>query len=344
MVNVGAAVGIIAAQSIGEPGTQLTLRTFHTGGIAGVSDITQGLPRVEELLEARKHPKGEAIMSDIEGVVEIWSEGGKRQVRVVDRQILSDEYEIPADWNILVEEGDEIAQGKPIARLGEEEIVAKHGGRVSRDGRNITVAYERREERRYDIPFTIRLAVVEGDRVVAGQNLTEGSKNPHRILRILGKEATQLYLLSEVQKVYRSQGVNINDKHFEIIIRKMLSQVMVTSSGDTHLLPGELVNHLDFAEINAEITSKGGRPATAKPVLLGITKAALNTDGFLSAASFQHTVKVLAEAAFKGAKDDLLGLKENVIIGKLICAGTGFRGDEKEGFSPIESYEGVSLE
>jgi DNA-directed RNA polymerase subunit beta' len=344
MVNVGAAVGIIAAQSIGEPGTQLTLRTFHTGGVAGVSDITHGLPRVEELLEARKHPKGEAIMSDIEGVVEIWREGGRRQVRVVDRQILSDEYEIPADWKILVEEGDEISQGKPIAMLGEEEIVAKHGGRVSRDGRNITVTYERREERRYDIPSTIRLAVEEGQRVAAGQNLTEGSKNPHRILRILGKEATQLYLLSEVQKVYRSQGVNINDKHFEIIIRKMLSQAMVTSSGDTPLLPGELVNHLDFAEINAEVTSKGGRPATAKPVLLGITKAALNTEGFLSAASFQHTIKVLSEAAFKGAKDELLGLKENVIIGKLICAGTGFRGDEKEGFPPIESYEGVMLE
>jgi len=344
MVEVGAAVGIIAAQSIGEPGTQLTLRTFHTGGVALGGDITHGLPRVEELFEARKAPKGEALMSDIDGMVEIRREEGVRYIKVVNSELLRDEYDIKYGWKILVEDGDEISAGKPIASRGEKQILAKNGGRVLRENRHITVVHERREEREYEVPSAARLTVSEGEWVKAGQQLTEGSKNPHRILRILGREATQLYLLSEIQKVYRSQGVNINDKHFEIIIRKMLSKVQVTSSGDTDLLPGELVDRLDFAKINAKVAAEGGRQATANPVLLGISKVALNTDSFLSAASFQHTIRVLAGAAIAGKQDNLYGLKENVIIGKLIPAGTGFRGRPgHEGELSVDSYEGVKL-
>jgi len=344
MVEVGAAVGIVAAQSIGEPGTQLTLRTFHTGGVALGGDITHGLPRVEELFEARKIPKGEALMSDIDGIVEIRREEGVRYIKVVNSEVFRDEYDIKYGWRILVEDGDEIADGAPIASRGEKQILAKNGGRILRENRHITVVYERREEREYEVPSAARLTVTEGEWVKAGQQLTEGSKNPHRILRILGREATQLYLLSEIQKVYRSQGVSINDKHFEIIIRKMLSKVQVTSSGDTDLLPGELVHRLDFARINAKVAAEGGRQATANPVLLGISKVALNTDSFLSAASFQHTIRVLAGAAIAGKRDDLYGLKENVIIGKLIPAGTGFRGRPgHEGEVPYGTYEGVKL-
>jgi len=345
LVEVGAAVGIVAAQSIGEPGTQLTLRTFHTGGVAGTADITHGLPRVEELFEARKHPKGESIISDIDGIVEIRKVEGVRLVKVVDSQVLRDEYDIKIGWKILVENGDEIADGTAIASRGKKTIVAPRGGRILREDRHITVLYERRDEREYEIPSAARLIVENGQRVKAGQQLTEGSKNPHRILAILGREAAQLYLLQEVQKVYRSQGVNINDKHFEIIIRKMLNKVQVTRSGDTDLLPGELVDRLVFAETNAKVVEQGGRPASARPILLGITKAALNTESFLSAASFQHTIKVLAGAAIEGKCDYLRGLKENVIIGKKIPAGTGFRGRPDEAVMKLTSdtFEGVGL-
>ena len=343
MVELGTPVGIIAAQSIGEPGTQLTLRTFHTGGVAGALDITHGLPRVEELFEARKHPKGEAIISDIPGIVSIRRVDGMRVVKVTNSRIGRDEYDIPGNWRILVEDGDEVAAGDPLASRGEKKIVAQRGGRILLQDRHITVVYEEKEEREYDIPPAARLMVEEGQRIEAGQQITEGSKNPHRILRILGPEETQLYLLTEIQKVYRSQGVDINDKHFEVIIRKMMEKVQVTSSGDTELLPGELVNRHDFAEINARVTAKGGRPATAQPVLLGITKAALSTESFLSAASFQNTVKVLAGAAIEGKRDELRGLKENVIIGKLIPAGTGFwvRRKREELKRAIEAPEAV---
>jgi DNA-directed RNA polymerase subunit beta' len=213
-----------------------------------------------------------------------------------------------------------------------------------REERHVTVIHERRDEREYEVPSAARLTVSEGERVKAGQQLTEGSKNPHRILRILGREDTQLYLLAEIQKVYRSQGVNINDKHFEIIISKMLNKVQITSSGDTEFLPGELVNLLNFAEANAKVGAEGGRQATAQPVLLGISKSALNTDSFLSAASFQHTIRVLAGAAIEGRQDNLYGLKENVIIGKLIPAGTGFRGRPgHEGEFSSETFEDVGL-
>lgn len=263
-VDVGEAVGIIAAQSIGEPGTQLTMRTFHTGGVAG-EDITQGLPRVEELFEARK-PKGLAIISEINGIVKINESKKKREI---------------------------IIQGD--------------------DG----------ETRSYAITYGSRIKVSNGDYVEAGDELTEGSVNPHDILKIKEVKGVQAYLLQEVQRVYRLQGVDINDKHIEVILRQMLRKVKIEDPGDTNMLPGSFVDMFDFEEENARVVAQGGKPATGKRALLGITKASLATDSFLSAASFQETTRVLTEAAIKGKIDPLVGLKENVIIGKLIPAGTG---------------------
>ncbi len=265
-VHIGEAIGIIAAQSIGEPGTQLTMRTFHTGGVAG-GDITQGLPRVEELFEARK-PKGLAIISEITGRVEIDETGKRKEVIVVPKE-------------------------------GEREV--------------------------YQIPYGSRIRVKQGQLVEAGDPLTQGSINPHDIVRVKGIGGVQEYIVKEVQRVYRLQGVDINDKHIEVIVRQMLSKVKVEDPGDTDLLPGGYEDVLTFQECNEEAESKGLRPAIAKRVLLGITKASLATDSFLSAASFQETTRVLTEAAIKGKEDHLIGLKENVILGKLIPAGTGMK-------------------
>ena len=346
-VEVGSAVGIIAAQSIGEPGTQLTLRTFHTGGTASSSgDITSGLPRVEELLEARKTPKGEAEISDIGGVVHVTREGDINTVTVVDSHMKRVNYEAPEGWEIVVEDGDEVKLEAPLARNeeGTEEIRAKAAGRIQREGRDIILSYEVTEKAEYEIPPSSRLLVAEGQEISAGAQLHEGVANPRRILEVEGREAVQLHLLSEVQKVYRSQGVNINDKHFEIIVRKMLSRVLVTESGDTEFLRGDLVDRVLFERTNREMVQDGLQPARAKQVLLGLTKAALATDSFLSAASFQHTIKVLSNAAVSADEDKLYGLKENVIIGKLIPAGTGYRGDIEDSDGPISEYEGVPIE
>ncbi len=324
-VELGAAVGIVAAQSIGEPGTQLTLRTFHTGGTASAGgDITQGLPRVEELFEARQRPKGEAVITEIGGVADIQMIDGVRHVFVTDTKLVDDIYEIPKGWKIQVKTKDKVESGAILASKGEEVIVSTHPGRIVRTKTELKVVWESEEAGDYEIPAGLRLLISDGDQVTAGQQLTEGSKNPHRILEILGRDAVTQYLLREMQQVYRPQGQNIHDKHFEVVIRKMLSKVQVTQSGDTELLPGDLVEVSKFHGINDEIVEEGGQPAQAELVLLGITKGALNTDSFLSASSFQHTIKVLASAAIAGRKDDLLGLKENVIIGKLIPAGTGF--------------------
>jgi DNA-directed RNA polymerase subunit beta' len=327
LVELGSAVGIVAAQSIGEPGTQLTLRTFHTGGVAAGGDITHGLPRVEELFEARKKPRGEAIMSDIDGVVEVVrNEGGMRLVKVKSTQMLKDEYDIPGNWALKVESGQEVVEGDQIATRGDQAVAAKHAGKVSiRKNKPLAVLYEVVNEHEYEIAATARMLVENGQEVAAGMQLSEGALNPHRILRILGRDATQLYLLQEVQKVYRSQGVNINDKHYEVIIRKMMNRVQIVSSGDGDRLPGELVDRLVLQDMNNKLIAEGKRGATAVPVLLGVTKAALSTESFLSASSFQHTIKVLAGAAIEGKTDYLLGLKETVIIGKLIPAGTGYR-------------------
>ncbi len=330
-VELGAAVGIVAAQSIGEPGTQLTLRTFHTGGVAAGGDITTGLPRVEELFEARKKPKGEAEIAEIAGTIHI--EGpeipdGPRVLRITDSLMLKDEYAVPGNWALKVEDKSEIDAGTIIATRGDSKIEASHGGKVSLKKTKVIVSYEQRDEASYDVPPSARLLVKEGDKVEAGQQVTEGSLNPHRILRILGAEACQTYLLAEVQKVYRSQGQNINDKHFEVIIRKMLSKVQITQPGNTDLLPGDLVDRQYLKRLNEQMLQDGKTPARAISILLGITKASLSTESFLSASSFQHTIKVLAQAAIEGKMDYLRGLKENVIIGKLIPAGTGFPGKE----------------
>jgi DNA-directed RNA polymerase subunit beta' len=345
MVDIGTAVGIVAAQSIGEPGTQLTLRTFHTGGVAHAGDITAGLPRVEEVFEARKKPKGEAPMSEIGGVVHIVKSGDERRVLVVDSGIEKYEHEIKRGWKILVEDGDEVKAGAPLATWREEkEITAKKSGRVSIEDRTVTLIHERRVEREYKVPATGRLLVEEGEQIEPGKQLVEGVLNQHQILRIRGREATQRYLLSEVQSVYRSQGVNINDKHLEVVFRKMLGKVQISKSGDTDLLPGELVDRLALEDVNRKTVEAGGQPATAWPVLLGITKAALNTESFLSAASFQHTIKILSAAAVEGKEDPLLGLKENVILGRLIPAGTGYRTNGADSDETIESYENIHLQ
>jgi DNA-directed RNA polymerase subunit beta' len=265
-VDIGEAVGIIAAQSIGEPGTQLTMRTFHTGGVAG-EDITHGLPRVQELFEARK-PKGEAVITELPGTVSIDDDDEKHVRRIT----------------ITSEDGDQV---------------------------------------QYPVSQRSRLAVHEGDEVVVGQQLTEGSVNPHEKLRVEGVQALQMHLVDQVQEVYRSQGVTIHDKHIEVIIRQMLRKVQIIEPGETEFLPGELVDRKRFEETNAEVVEGGGEPASARPMLMGITKASLATDSWLAAASFQETTRVLTEAAISGKSDPLLGLKENVILGKLIPAGTG---------------------
>ena len=324
LAQVGGAVGIIAAQSIGEPGTQLTLRTFHTGGVANVEDITHGLPRVQELFEAR-NPKGEAIISGMDGVVEVvTSEAGGRVLKVVLSEMRKDVVEVPGNWAVLVEDGDEIKAGERLAKRGDKEILAEHDGKIKRKDRKITLRWEFRDEREYEVASSARLRVATGDQVKVGQQITEGSLNPHRLLRILGREAVQAYLLEEVQRVYRSQGVSIHDKHIELIVRQMTNRARITSTGDSDCLPGELMDRLKFQAMNERLIANGKRPATGRPILLGITKAALNTDSFLSAASFQHTINVLAQAAIEGKQDALVGLKENVIIGKLIPAGTGY--------------------
>jgi DNA-directed RNA polymerase subunit beta' len=323
--DIGSAVGIIAAQSIGEPGTQLTLRTFHTGGVAGVEDITHGLPRVQELFEAR-NPKGEAIISDLDGRVELLTrEDGSRVLKVIASEIRKDEYEIPGNWAILVEDGDEVSAKAKLAKRGEQEIVAENAGKVERTENKVIIRWEHAEEAEYEIESAARLRVKDGDKVSIGQQLTEGSLNPNRILRVLGRAAAQIYLLEEVQKVYRSQGVPIHDKHIEIIVRQMTNKVRLVTSGSSEYLPGELLDYQKFHTMNQLLIEEGKRPAQGRPILLGITKAALNTESFLSASSFQHTINVLAQAAIEGKRDDLFGLKENVILGKLIPAGTGYR-------------------
>ena len=331
LVDLNTAVGIIAAQSIGEPGTQLTLRTFHTGGVVGL-DITSGLPRVEELFEARP-PKGQAIISEIEGVVEVIQNEEGKVIRVTSSEVYLDEYSLPPGWQVTVNNGQWVDIGAVLASPQAEDssesvalttevksILARVAGEVIIEGNQLFINYKEEEQREYAVPANARIRVQNGDYVKAGQQLTEGSINPQDILHILGKEATEQYLVDEVQKVYRSQGVNINDKHIEVIVHRMLSKVRIDSSGDTELVPGELIDIFRYEDINAKVLAEGGEPATAHTVLMGITRASLNTDSWLAAASFQETTRVLTEAAVKGEIDRLVGLKENVIIGKLIPA------------------------
>ena len=334
MVSLGSAVGVVAAQSIGEPGTQLTLRTFHTGGVAGGGDITTGLPRVEELFEARRTPRGEAVITEINGKAHIIISDKNpdiRTVRVESSEMVSQRYAIPEGWEIQVKDEDEVNKDDVLATHEETSITAEHAGRIRIEDREVVVSYEDRLSEDYEIPSTSRLLITEGQMVKAGDQLTEGSLNPHTILKINGTDATELYLLKEIQQVYRTQGQNINDKHFEVIIRKMLNKVQITRPGDSEFLPQDLVDRLEIRKINEDLVARGLRPARYVNVLLGVSKASLSTDSFLSASSFQHTIKVLAGAAISSKEDPLYGLKENVIIGKLIPAGTGFMPGRFEG-------------
>ena len=331
LAGIGEAVGIIAAQSIGEPGTQLTMRTFHTGGVAGL-DITSGLPRVEELFEARV-PKGYAVLADIDGIVIIENDAEGRRLRVISREEYREDYSLPAGFELLVGDGDQIEAGGSLARAlpdpdaqeesGDEtpqEIVANMSGRVEMGQEGLSIVWEDIEERDHIVPASAYILVENGSTVKAGDALTAGPMNPHDILRIRGKEELQRYLIGEVQKVYRSQGVRIHDKHIEVVLRQMLRRVQVDTPGDAEFIPGQVVDRFEFQEKNTKVLAEGGEPATAKSVLLGVTRASLMTDSFLAAASFQETARVLTEAAVSGARDRLLGLKENVIIGRLIPA------------------------
>ncbi|MHC1770198.1 MAG: DNA-directed RNA polymerase subunit beta' [Flexilinea sp.] len=327
MVELGSAVGTVAAQSIGEPGTQLTLRTFHSGGVAQGGDITTGLPRVEELFEARRTPKGEAVISQLEGTAKIIQSDkytDLRTVRVDHSELVSDSYEIPEGWAVKVVEEQSVNLGDLISENGEATITAAHTGQVRLEGKKVVVTYEQQESEEYDIPTTSRMVIKDNQHVTVGQPLTEGSLNPHTVLKLNGRDACQMYILTEIQRVYRAQGQNINDKHFEVIIRKMLGKVQVTRSGDSPYLPMDVVERLRIRDMNNKLEGEGKTPAKSVEILLGVTKASLSTDSWLSASSFQHTIKVLASAAIGGTKDPLFGLKENVIIGKLIPAGTGF--------------------
>ncbi len=343
-VDMGEAVGIIAAQSIGEPGTQLTLRTFHTGGVAAGGDITQGLPRVEELFEARI-PKGEAVISEIDGVFDVRWEGETRLISVVNTRLLRQEVEIPTGFQLIVSDGDRVQEQTVVARHAEgAEVQAGMTGQVFFDDGVLTVRREDTEEWKQSIPPSARLRASKGDLVKAGDQLTEGAKNPKEVLRIQGREACQLYLLNEVQKVYRSQGVSIHDKHIEIILRQMLRRVTVLEPGDTEFLPGELIDHGVLSDENERVLAEGGQPGTFDFTLLGVTKASLNTDSFLAAASFQETTRVLTDAAVRGATDTLRGLKENVIIGKLIPVGTGFRARQHAALQRVAMQEAAARE
>jgi DNA-directed RNA polymerase subunit beta' len=351
MVGSGEAVGIIAAQSIGEPGTQLTMRTFHTGGVAGL-DITAGLPRVEELFEARI-PKGKAEISHIDGIVEILRGDTGTKVKVTSRESYDTSIALPAGAELLAAPGDLVEANQVLARVdgadGSADIAAPVKGFLVRGDDGLAVRAEDVVEREYTIPHNAKLLVENGQEVRAGDAITDGPINPQEYLDTRGKDAVQRYLVKEVQKVYRSQGVTINDKHIEIIVRQMLRKVRIDQPGDTDLLPTELIDRLDFEEANNRVLAEGGEPATAQTVLLGVTKASLNTSSFLAAASFQETTRVLTEAAINGAKDHLIGLKENVIIGKLIPAGTGAPANvaarkERERRAAIEALAGEAIE
>ena len=362
-VQLGTAVGIMAAQSIGEPGTQLTMRTFHTGGVAG-SDITQGLPRVEELLEARP-PKRKAYMSDVDGRISIEEidrrmiegpDGEKMLAQYVGHKIVrvgydeedGETYKHGTQDEIKVTDGEAVKEGQVlIVKPDGREIVAKTKGKVSLIRRSLKVLRNMTKSKEYIIPPGYVLYVKDGDRVEAGQQLTDGNLDLQQLFRLKGQDAVQKYVLKDVQAIYTSQGQKLNDKHIEIIVKQMFSRVLIKDSGDTELLPGEIVEKSQFLEENLAVKAKGGKLSTAEPLFLGITKVSLSTQSFLSAASFQETARVLINAAVSGKIDPLEGLKENVIIGRLIPAGTGYGANrlasQQEDDRNLEADESIAL-
>lgn len=326
-VEIGTAVGIIAAQSIGEPGTQLTMRTFHMGGVAEEGDITQGLTRVEELFEART-PKNPAILSEIDGMAKIHRKGNLAEISITSDEPFDIEYNIGSDYKILVQQGTKVKEKDILARNEENKssIRAEEAGKITRiDGDKITIATEGEIQRVYKVPFGRTLKIQNNQKVKKGQPLTSGHLNLRELMRLTDLYTVQKYIMTEVQSIYASQGQTINDKHIEIIARQMLSKVRILDSGDTIFLPGELADIMQFEETNKEKEAKGEHPAKADRLLLGLTRVSLCTDSWLSAASFQETIRVLVEASTTNRIDNLMGLKENVIIGKLIPAGETYR-------------------
>jgi DNA-directed RNA polymerase subunit beta' len=331
MVDFGAAVGIVAAQAIGEPGTQLTMRTFHTGGAASVKDITQGLPRVEELFEARE-PKGQAYVCEIDGTVSISALNSKEQlVRVQGADVQKDLYGLLEGESSLIKNGAHVDTGDTLYIAADgKSIKAKGAGIANVEKDKITVVYEGDSLKEYVVPSNYTLLVKDGELIVKGTPLTEGSLNPSQVMELRGTEEAQKYVTREVQDIYVSQGQNIHDKHVEIIVRQMFSKMRITESGDSEFIVGDMVDKAKLLEINDRLEAEGRAAAKAEQLLMGITKISLNTESFLAAASFQETTRVLIEAAVTGKTDYLRGLKENVIIGKLIPAGTGFSAHQAE--------------
>ncbi|MBQ6521002.1 MAG: DNA-directed RNA polymerase subunit beta', partial [Anaerolineaceae bacterium] len=330
-IDMGAPVGTVGAQSIGEPGTQLTLRTFHSGGVAGGGDITSGLPRVEELFEARPEPKGLAVITKTAGTVSITEIDGVRGVLVTPDENSGEEVKqqtvtITDKDTVLISDGETVEKGTELIRRGKKTIKARFAGMVSVSCEEMTVTKDESEGKFYPVSAKAKFCdrIKDGVHVDPGDQLTEGALNPHEILKYKGREACQMYILQQVQNVYIPQGQSINVKHFELLIRKMFEKVLVKDPGDSNYISGDLVNGLDAAEVNKRLEAEGKRPAVCQEVLLGISNAALMSDSWLSAASFQHTVKVLTDSAIKGKTDPLYGIKENIILGKMIPAGTGF--------------------
>ena len=331
MVQLGAAVGIVAAQAIGEPGTQLTMRTFHTGGSASVKDITQGLPRVEELFEARE-PKGQATVSEVDGVAYISKPNNKEYlVMVQGGDVAKDVYEL-AGAHSAIKDGSKVESGETLyVDPNNKSIKAKTAGIVRLEKGKVLVVHESDQAKEYLIPASFSLLIKDGDLVTKGQQLTEGNLNPGQIMQLQGLQAAQKYIVKEVQDIYVSQGQNIHDKHIEVIVRQMFSKMRITNSGDSALTVGEIADKSKLNYINEKLAAAGKKPAQAEQLLMGITKVSLNTESFLAAASFQETTRVLIEAAVTGKTDFLRGLNENVIIGKLIPAGTGFSAEVAKG-------------
>jgi DNA-directed RNA polymerase subunit beta' len=323
-------IGVIAAQSIGEPGTQLTLKTFHSGGAAVADDITQGLPRVEELFETRA-PKGKAYLADIPGAVHVWEEGDNYHVQITDDKAKTSELTI-GDRIVQVANGTEVAVGDVVAAAegGESPLIAPVAGKISLTKKLITITPAGQSIIKYEIPSFKQMFVKDGDVVVAGQKMTNGSVNLHDLMRLQGVESTQRYIMNEILRIFASQGQNISDKHLEIIVRQMFSRVQIEDAGDSEFVTGDIVSKLAVVEANDKLATEGKELAVYNQLLLGITKASLSTDSFLSAASFQDTTRVLIAAATSGKVDHLYGLKENVILGRRIPVGTGFGARDEE--------------